>query len=994
MQNLIQIDPAGMTGKQYWRSLNELANRPEFRQWVEREFPEGATEMLSPGSRRSMLKLMAASLSLAGLSACRRPEEKILPQAKGTERFVHGKPMHYATAASVGGLATGLIVEVNDGRPTKVEGNPKHPASLGATNAHMQALVLNLYDPERSAGVKRKGQRSTWDEFSAWLKQESAGWGDGSGLRILSERSSSPSLARVKAELMKRYPAAQWVEYDSVLFENARLGLELATGQALEPHYRFDQADVVFALDYDFLGLDSPSILPVKQFSAKRRVTKLDDNMSRLYAAEPNFTMTGAMADHRVRLRGSDAGELLTLLAKELNVSGAELKVLGGGLNDKTKKFIAVLAKDLLSHRGRSIVAAGPRQPAAVHALVAAINAALGNNGTTVVYTQAAVPGGSTLASVQKLQSDLSSGSVKALFVLGGNPAFTMPGDLKFGEAMKRAGTVVALTYDTNETARAAEWHLAEAHPFECWGDARSADGTVSIQQPLIEPLWLGKSALELAGMLAGLNKKGYDLVRDTWLPQWGAAAERKWQKSLFDGVVEGTSFPAVTVNVDTKAVMAKAVSAMAAPASGLEVCFYPSSGSYDGRFLNNAWMNEAPDPMTKLVWDNAALLSPATAKSLGVANGDLLAIAKDGREIRVPAMVLPGHADNSISLPLGYGRTEVGRVGRGVGHSVEPLRSTNAFYIAGGVQVRKAGGTYKLVTTQEHHTMVEPITGKARPIVREATLEHYREHPDVIGHMVHEPKMISLFGAFDYSKGQQWGMAIDLNACIGCNACLVACQSENNIPVVGKDQVDRGREMHWVRLDRYFTGNEEDPQAVMQPMACVQCENAPCESVCPVAATVHSPEGLNDMAYNRCVGTRYCANNCPYKVRRFNFLNWNKDLAESHKMVFNPDVTVRMRGVMEKCNYCVQRIQEKKIEAKAEGRRELRDGEVLTACQQVCPAEAITFGNINDPESRVAQLKKQPRDYTLLGELQTVPRTTYLAKLRNPNPELEETHG
>jgi molybdopterin-containing oxidoreductase family iron-sulfur binding subunit len=404
--------------------------------------------------------------------------------------------------------------------------------------------------------------------------------------------------------------------------------------------------------------------------------------------------------------------------------------------------------------------------------------------------------------------------------------------------------------------------------------------------------------------------------------------------------------------------------------------------------------MNEAPDPMTKLVWDNAALLSPASAKSLGVANGDLLAIAKDGREIRVPAMVLPGHADNSISLPLGYGRTEVGRVGRGVGHSVEPLRSTNAFYIAGGVQVRKAGGTYKLVTTQEHHTMVEPITGKARPIVREATLEHYREHPDVIGHMVHEPKMISLFGAFDYSKGQQWGMAIDLNACIGCNACLVACQSENNIPVVGKDQVDRGREMHWVRLDRYFTGNEEDPQAVMQPMACVQCENAPCESVCPVAATVHSPEGLNDMAYNRCVGTRYCANNCPYKVRRFNFLNWNKDLAESHKMVFNPDVTVRMRGVMEKCNYCVQRIQEKKIEAKAEGRRELRDGEVLTACQQVCPAEAITFGNINDPESRVAQLKKQPRDYTLLGELQTVPRTTYLAKLRNPNPELEETHG
>lgn len=994
MSHLIQINPASVTGKQYWRSLNDLAGQPEFRDWVEREFPEGASEMLNGGSRRSMLKLMAASFGLAGLSACRRPVEKILPQAKGIEGHIPGKSAHYATVATTGGHATGLIVEVVDGRPIKIEGNPRHPASLGGTNAFQQASILSLYDPDRAAGVKRKGQRSSWDAFGSWLKTESATWGDGAGLRIVGERSSSPSLNAVKAEIQKKYPASKWVEYDSVSFDNLRLGTYMACGAAVEPQYRYDKADVIFALDADFLGLDSTSVLPIKQFSSRRRVNDVKDEMNRLYVAEANFTMTGAMADHRVRVRVSEAGALLASLAKELNVSGAELKVVGGADGDKTKKFVAALARDLNAHRGKSLVVAGPRQPAAVHALAAAINAALGNVGQTVVYTQMVTAGTDSLALARELTADLNAGKVKALFILGGNPAFTMPGDLNFAEAMKKASAVVALTHDINESAKGAEWQLAEAHALESWGDARAADGTYSIQQPMIEPLWMGKSVLEVAGMIAGQNKKGYDLVRGYWFAQWGAEGERKWQTALYDGMVQGIASPPFPVNIDPKAVFAKASAEIKPAETGIEVAFYPGSGAYDGRYLNNAWMNEAPDPMTKLVWDNAALLSPATAKQLGAENGTLLTISKDGRGIRVPAMVLPGHADNSISLSLGYGRVEVGRVGRGVGHSVEPLRSTAGFGFLQGVSVAKAGGTYQLVTTQEHHTMKEPITGVERPIVREATLEHYREHPDVIKHMVHEPEPISLFGAFDYSKGVQWGMAIDLNACIGCNACLVACQSENNIPVVGKDQVHRGREMHWVRLDRYFTGSEEDPQAVMQPMACVQCEAAPCESVCPVAATVHSPEGLNDMAYNRCVGTRYCANNCPYKVRRFNFLDWNKDVQESQKMAFNPDVTVRMRGVMEKCNYCVQRIQEKKIAAKADNRRPLKDGEVQTACQQVCPADAITFGNINDPESRVSKLKKQPRDYAVLAELNTKARTTYLAKLRNPNPELETSHG
>lgn len=984
MSNLIQIQNSDNTGYKYWRSLDSLSSSPEFNKWVEREFQENASEMLESGSRRTLLKLMAASFGLAGATACRRPVEKILPHSHGVEGYVHGKPMHYATAVSTGGAATGLIVESHDGRPTKVEGNPRHPYSLGATSAHTQALILNLYDPDRARTVKRKGARTSWDEFSAWARDEfSAGkQGDGAGLRILSERSSSPTLAALKGDIAKKFPQAQWVEFEPVNFDNARLGTQMAFGQQLEPHYQFDKADVIVALDSDFLGLDSTSILPVKQFSSRRRVETPKDEMSRLYVAESNFTITGGMADNRLRIRSSEIGAFVLALAKELNITGGELKV-PGNQSGKSAKFIAAIAKDLNAHRGRSIIVAGPRQPAAVHALVALINQAMGNAGATVVYTRPVVDPTDSLAQAKQLASDLKAGSVKTLVILGGNPVYSLPADLDFAAAMKRAATV-ALLDDENETWAEAEWQLPAAHPFEAWGDARSLDGTASIQQPLIAPLYGGKSALELAAVIAGAEKtKGHDLVKSYWSAQWGAEAEKRWKKSLFDGFIEGTKMETVNPAVTAAASFAQAQAAIQAPGQGIEVTFHPSASAYDGRFANNAWMHEAPDPLTKLVWDNAALLSPATARELGVKDGDYLSLSHSGREIKVPAMILPGHADKSISLALGYGRAACGRVGQGVGHRVEGLRTSETFGFAPAVEVKKAGGAYQLVTTQEHHSM------EGRAIVIEGTLDHYKSHPDFVQHAVHSPELVSLFPAFDYSKGYQWGMAIDLNACIGCNACLVACQSENNIPVVGKDQVRRGREMHWIRMDRYFTGSEDDAQVVMQPMGCQQCENAPCESVCPVAATTHSPEGLNDMAYNRCVGTRYCANNCPYKVRRFNFLNWNKDIEESRKMVFNPDVTVRMRGVMEKCNYCVQRIQEKKIEAKAQDRRTLKDGEVMSACQQVCPADAIAFGNINDPESRVARLKKLDRDYTLLEELNAKPRTTYLAKLRNPNPEL-----
>ena len=986
MKPLVEINPTRLTGKQYWRSLDQAAATPEFQEWVTSEFPEGYATV-DGTNRRTLLKLMGASFGLAGLTACRRPVEKILPFSRASEGYIHGQPLHYASVATFNGTAAGVIVTTIEGRPIKIEGNPKHPYSLGATNAHLQASLLSLYDPDRAKEVQHKGARSSWDEFAAWAKAEFdvTKQGDGSGLRIVSERNASPTLASVRTDLSKRFPKALWVEYESVNLDAARAGAALATGQSVEPHFVFDKADVVFSLDCDFLGLDSASILPVKQFSKRRRVEQPGDKMNRLYVAEANYSLTGAMADHRLRVKVGDAGALALELAKELNVSGKELKVLGNAA-DKTGKFVTELAKDLAEHKGKSIVVAGPRQPAAVHALVFAINATLGNIGQTVAFTKPPSELTNSLEQVKQLVADLDAGKVKTLVLLGGNPVYTMPTDLNFGAAVKKAAASVALTEEENETWLASEWRLPMAHALECWGDARALDGTASIQQPMIEPLYGGRSVLEVAALVAGREPAtGYGLVNAFWTAQWPAAErEKRWKASLFDGIVAEAKAAAVSVPVDAKKALAAAAGRIEPARAGLEAAFYPSHSAYDGRFANNAWMQEAPDPMTKVVWDNVALISKTTAGKLGLRDGDLVSLSKGQQKIDVPVMVQPGHADDSISLFLGYGRAACGRVGQGVGHRVEGLRTTDHFFLVSQVDLKKTGETYQIVTTQEHHRM------EGRPIVREATGEEYLKEPAAIKEMAESPKGLTLFPFHDYSKGYQWGMSIDLSACIGCNACLVACQSENNIAVVGKDQVRRGREMHWIRLDRYYTGSDEEAQVVTQPMACQQCENAPCESVCPVAATSHSPEGLNDMAYNRCVGTRYCLNNCPYKVRRFNFLAWNKDVPEVRKLVFNPDVTVRMRGVMEKCTYCVQRIERGKIAANADGRRLLREGEVVSACQQVCPADAIVFGNINDPQSRVSKLKKQARDYELLGELNIRPRTTYLARLRNPNPALE----
>jgi Fe-S-cluster-containing dehydrogenase component len=899
---------------------------------------------LDQSSRRTHLKLMAASFGLAGLTACRRPVEKILPAARGVEDYIPGNPLYYATAMSLGGSATGLLVETHDGRPTKIEGNPRHPLSRGAAPAFAQAEILSLYDPDRSRAVLKDGRRSSWEVFAPAVAAMQG------KVRFLSPRVMSPSLEAVRRAALEKFPGAAWSEYEPVSDGEALQGALLAFGQPLQPHYRFDKADVILALDADFLGLEAPSMAAIGDFSARRGAT----GMNRLYAAESQYSLTGAMADHRLRMRSSDIARFAQDVAA------------GRG----------PVWKDLAAHKGRSLVVAGPRQPAAVHALAHWLNQQLGNIGETVTFTAAAVAQG---------PAEALAGEVDALVILGGNPAYDAPADLNFVEGLKKIPLTIHLGVEVNETARLAKWHLPEAHFLEAWGDVRDADGTVSIQQPMIQPLYDGKTAAEVLALMAGYkDRRAYDIVRSYWLAQWPAAeGEKRWRKALHDGVIEGTKA------ADVKPTLKWSPAGQApAVAQGIELTFHPSWNAWDGRYANNGWMQEAPDPMTKLTWDNAALVSAATARALNIETGDVIRIDRAGRQIEVPATVMPGQADNSIALALGYGRTSVGRVGRGVGHDANPLRTTGSMWIASGVKITKTGRKHKLASTQEHHSM------EGRPLVREASLEEYKKEPRFAGKPDAEVKLFSLYQEHKYDQGNQWGMVVDLNACIGCNACVVACQAENNIPIVGQDQVARGRAMHWIRLDRYFNGPPEDPRAVVQPVACMQCENAPCESVCPVAATSHSAEGLNDMAYNRCVGTRYCANNCPYKVRRFNFLDFHKGLEEVEKMHFNPDVTVRMRGIMEKCTYCVQRIQEAKIKAKTEGRRPIKDGEIVTACQQTCPAGAIAFGNLLDAASRVSKARAGDRNYAMLAELNVRPRTTYLARLRNPNPEMDRDNG
>ncbi len=983
-------DEAKLKQQEYWRSLEARAADGK----VIDPVPDSAGfghDGDNSWSRRNFLTLMGASLAMAGLASCRRPKERIVPYVQAPEEIVPGNPRQYATAMPLGNHSYGVLVTSHEGRPTKIEGNPLHPTSLGAANVYMQASILDLYDPDRSDSVMQGSNKKSWADFVTFWKTLEADYvaNKGEGLAILAEPFAAPTLYWLKQDFLKRFPNATWVTWEPAGDENAVAGMKIAYGKPLRPVYHFDNAGVVLSLDSDFLMSEPDNITSAQGFAKWRRLATESDEMNRLYAVESAHTVTGSMADHRLRIKPSEVGPLAMALAVELKKQGLELKGIDAAPGDqKYAKWIGAVARDLMANRGRCIIVAGQHQAPEVHALVASLNHALGAYLKTFSLRTLENTTLSDSGSLAKLTEKMKAGDVDTLVMLGGNPVFTSPDDLGFAAALKKVNNRIHLSLHRDETSRQCDWHVPMAHFLEAWSDAQAGESQYSVIQPLIEPLHGGKSAVELLNLLAsGEEKSGYELVRETWRKLIPNGFDKRWRKTLHDGIYnlnKGFSGTAavrrdVWDNIKKQELFRRS-------SDDLELVFTPSHSVYDGRYANNGWLQELPDPVTKLTWDNAALISPATAKEYSLTNGDIVELKLNGRGLEIPVWIVPGQADRTVVLPFGYGRTHAGRVGDEVGINTYVLRTTDAMWFATGLQMARTGRRRDdMANTQDHSSM------EGRPIVREATLEEYRKHPEFAKEMVEHPPLVALWDDHDYSKGYQWGMAIDLNACTGCNACVVACQSENNIPVVGREQVHKGREMHWLRIDRYFNGKPEEAGMVYQPVACQHCENAPCEQVCPVAATVHDKEGLNTMVYNRCIGTRYCANNCPYKVRRFNFFNFTRDLPETVRMAQNPDVTVRSRGVMEKCTFCLQRINRTRRDAKLAG-REIRDGEVITACQQTCPTRAIVFGNVNDPNSEVSKIKKRNRNYDLLAELNVKPRTSFMAKIRNPNPELEES--
>ena len=1066
-----------LAGPKYWRSLDELADTPGFREHMAREFPEGASS-IEGVDRRQFMKLMAASFALGGLglAGCRRPEAHILPYGQSVEYTVPGLPLYFATAMPLRKSAIPLLAETHQGRPTKIEGNPSYTPHGGASTLLAQASVLDLYDPERAMVHTKGGNTLNAGQVNDLLAAINKSYaGNGEGLAFLADESASPTRARLVAKLKKKFPRAIWAEFEPVQDEPPIAAAQASFGKNVKPVYRFAKAKRIVSLDADFFHAEAGALYYARDFAKGRRVTKKEDPMNRLYVAESSFTITGSMADHRLRIASSHILALTAALANKVLATDAYAS-LAQGLDFPNKdKWIEACANDLIEHGGESVVIAGAQQPASVHVLVNAINAKLGNIGKTVDFVEIESSAATTISA---LATAIKAGSVKTLIIVNGNPVYNAPADLDFAALLKSVPDVIRYGYYNDETSALAGTHLAATHYLESWGDARTADGTIVPVQPMIMPLFNGLMEVELLARVAGEEKpEAYGQVFATI-----DRDQKGFEKFLHDGLLEGSAFKSVNVSFDAdraRSVFASSSALVALSKDNLEVLFVTDKLD-DGRFANNGWLQECPDPMTKISWDNAILVSPRLANELGIApKGSLLQVARkeeaefvagqenafigevtiNGRTVRGPMHIQPGLSNYTIVLPLGYGRTKSGHIGTGAGFNAYTVRTSDALGFASGAKLRNTADRMKLANTQEHWSM------EGRDIVREANYEGeqgYKENPGFvasIGMEGHSPAIYgdltpeqfaklpqqerirltalrasttprgnSLYETPDLSGDKskfdgvhQWGMSIDLNTCIGCNACVVACQAENNIPIVGKEQVARGREMHWIRLDRYYSdgqadaeafgaeGNKilpEDPQVSMQPMTCQHCELAPCETVCPVNATVHDDEGINVMAYNRCIGTRYCANNCPYKVRRFNFFDFNKratdqlymgplgtqkEMPELVKMVKNPDVTVRMRGVMEKCTYCVQRIQQAKIgqkrKAGASGDVQVPDGTIKTACQQVCPVDAIVFGNIKDEASAVSLAKSQDRTYAVLGYLNIRPRTTYLGKLRNPNP-------
>ena len=1008
LHSLPIVQDGNRPSRHYWRSIEERNGSVELAAAAKREFPAGASEMTDAVSRRGFMQLVGGSAAIAGIgTACMKPNEKIIPFVRRPEEMTPGNPLHFATSVALEGFATGLLVESHEGRPTKIEGNPEHPGSLGASTALDQGLILGLYDDDRARQLSRMGQPIAWKTFLVETSAVAArlAINGGASLRFLGEPTASPVIGDLRRRIQARFPKARFVSYSSVAADGAEQGARLSFGRPLAARHDLAAAAVILSLDADFLADGPEQLRLARGFSARREPGA---NMNRLYVVEPALTVTGSMADHRLRLRGSEVTSFVAALAHALSARpGFEIlaplaaaRPLPSSSWDA--RWLSGVARDLEKNRGKSLVIAGRRQPAAVHALVNAINVALGNVGSTVFWGAPTLIDAAVGATgLWDLTNEIAGGLVDTLVITARNPAYTAPADFKLDKLLPRIPNSIYHTLYEDETAAACNTLVPAAHPLESWGDGRAVDGTVSICQPLIAPLWGGVTEIEvLAAFLGEAELGAHQIVRRYWEGQsarFGKGLdffEHLWEKWLADGVIADTAIkPEGGVSIDGAALAAAVAPLLARKADatgGLEIGFAPDPKVHDGRFANNGWLQELPHPITKVTWDNAVLISPATATRLGLVSGDRVEIAYRQRTLEGPVMIQPGHADEALTLPLGYGRAGAEQVARGVGFNAGLIRTGDAPWFDGGATLIRTGGGYKFGITQDHWSMSPDGRETPEPAV-ETTLANLLKEKSEFNVEIEERRgmPLTIHEPHDYSKEKyKWGMAIDLNKCTGCNACVVACQSENNIPVVGKEQVIKGREMQWIRIDRYFSGSIEDPEMITQPVACVHCETAPCEYVCPVNATVHSDEGLNEMVYNRCIGTRYCSNNCPYKVRRFNFLEFNGDVSGARRMGMNPEVTVRSRGIMEKCTYCVQRIERKRIETRIEGRA-IQDGELKTACEQGCPSQAIVFGSLNDPGSQVSKLHGDGRRYDLLHELGTRPRTAYLARVRNPNPEI-----
>jgi molybdopterin-containing oxidoreductase family iron-sulfur binding subunit len=980
-------------GPGYWRSLQELAGDPEFQERLHREFPKGASEWLEPLSRRDFLSLMGASIALAGMTACvKQPIEQIVPYVVQPNNVVPGKAKFYATAMPFSGYGIPVLAESHMGRPTKVEGNPQHAASLGGSDIFSQASILELYDPDRSQAVTFNGKIESWYSFLASMRSALAAAPD-QQIRILTQSVSSPTLTAQIQKILKKYPNARWHSWEPVNRDSVRTGAEMAFGEVVEPRYQFGKADVVLSFDADFLYPTFPGFhRHTREWANRRRphperrpFADVAGNlmpgtaMNRLYVVESTPSTTGAKADHCLKLSPQTLLKYMQTIAARVGVgTGA-----GGAESDAHSKWLETVAQDLNEHRGKALVLAGDHLPPEAHALAHVMNEGLGNNGQTVVFTDPVLTSAANQGeSLKNLVADMNAGNVDLLLIVGGNPVYDAPSDLEFEEALVKVRTSVHHGLHLNETGAKCNWHINATHYLEHWSDVRAYDGTTSVVQPLIVPLYGGRSQHELLNLFDDAPQtSGYEIVRSYWQANLkGGDFEALWRQSLFDGFIADTAMAPRAMKAKTNA----GGFAVPAESNGIELLIRPDPSIYDGRFANNAWLQELPKPLTELTWDNPVMIGLKMAQRFGLENGSVVELEFKGRKVIGATWVQPGHPNNAATIFLGYGRQRAGRSGDGLGYNAYKLRTSDAMSGGAGLTLRKTGDTYKLISAQGLQDM------EGRDLVREATLPEYEADSEFAHRNAEEPsRAVTLYPNYQYT-GYAWGMVIDQNACVGCNACVVACQAENNVPVVGKLQVAMGRRMHWLRVDTYYKGEPDSPHASFQPVPCMQCENAPCELVCPVQATVHSTEGLNDMIYNRCVGTRYCSNNCPYKVRRFNFLLFQDWVQPQFKMMRNPDVSVRSRGVMEKCTYCVQRITHGRIRAEEE-KRLVRDNEILTACQQACPADAIVFGNINDKNSRVAKLKENPRNYGLLADMNTRPRTTYLAMVHNPNGQVPE---